>query len=37
LCVRKVDIWDGQAAVEKLRKRVVRVGEEGHPAGVSDG
>jgi hypothetical protein len=37
LCVRKEDVGDGQAAVERLRKRVFRVRVEDHPPGVSDG
>jgi hypothetical protein len=37
LCLRKASAGDGQAAEEKLRKRVFRVREEGHPPEVSDG
>jgi hypothetical protein len=37
LCVRKVDVGDGQAAEERLRKWVFRVRIEDHLPGVSDG
>jgi hypothetical protein len=37
LCLCKADSGDGQAAEERLRKRVFRARNEGHPPRVNDG